>query len=84
MNREGKTTVLEANGAKLIRWNSYAFRRPSVTTTWIVEVNGEQILLCYRKKDALPIFERAAAPLRKRLCTPMTVGEAAIAASAVI
>lgn len=84
MKREGKTTVLEANGAKLIRWNSYAFCRPSVTTMWIVEANGEQVFLCYRKKDALPIFERAAAPLRERLCTPMTVGEAAIAASTVL
>ena len=84
MKREGKTTVLESNGAKLIRWNSYGFRCNSLTTHWIVEVGGKRVWICARKKDALPVFERATASLRERLCTPMTVGQASIELSKVL
>jgi hypothetical protein len=34
--------------------------------------------------DAMAEFDRVATPLRERLCTPMTVGEAAVAASTVL
>jgi hypothetical protein len=58
--QEGKTVVAEANGVRLVRWNSYGFRSNNLTASWIVEKDGQQLWQYARKKDALPFFRQAA------------------------
>lgn len=69
---------------KIIRWKFWPFRCQTISTVWIVMRGEEKVAMHSRLRDAKAEIQRLAMPLRERLCTPMTVGQASIAASTVL
>jgi hypothetical protein len=79
------TKTVEANGHKfqIVRVKYWGWNCNSLSTRWEVHKNGEVIAHHTYLRDAKADFVELTSPLRERLCTPMTVGEASIAASTV-
>ena len=78
MTTHSKTVVHAEGELTIIRWKLWGFRCNSLSTLWILQNNrtGEELTFS-RLRDAKAYVARLATPLRERLCTPMTVVQAA-------
>jgi hypothetical protein len=79
MTTHSKTIVHTEGEFTIIRWKLWGFRCNSLTTSWIVRNTrtGEDLCSFSRLRDARADVARRAAPLRERLCTPVSVADAA-------
>ena len=75
------TKTVEANGHKfdIVRVKYWGFRCNSLTTSWEMHKDGVCVSHHFLMRDAKEKLDQLTVPLRERLCTPMTVGQAALA-----
>ena len=80
------TKTVEANGHRfdIVRVKYWGFRCNSLSTSWELHKDGVLVSKHSLLREAKQTLAGLTAPLRERLCTPMTVGEAALAASTVL
>ena len=83
----GQKIVRQSGRFRIVRDVSRATYRAGKTLTWYVETEGEPSVMSFDTlREAREWFDELVAeitPLRERICTPMTVGEASIIASTV-
>ena len=79
------TKTVEANGHRfdIVRVKYWGFRCNSLSTNWEIHKDGVSMSNHMFLRDAKEKLDQLTVPLRERLCTPMTVGQAAIAMSTV-
>lgn len=88
----GSKVVRQSGRFSIVREVSRATYRAGKTLTWYVETEGEPSVMSFDTlREAREWFDECvkedaakAIPLRERLCTPMTVGQASIALSTVV
>ena len=72
-------TIIAREGAfTLVRVRYWGFRCNSLSTCWEIRKDGALVAHWTRMRDAKRNLSELTAPLRERLCTSMTIGEASI------
>jgi len=74
------TKTIEANGHsfQVVRVKYWGWRCNSLSTSWEILKNGEVVARHTYLREAKADLAKLTQPLRERLCTPMTVGQASI------
>lgn len=84
MTTHSKTIVHTEGAFTLVRVRYWGFRCNSLSTCWEICKDGARVAQWTRMRDAKRNLAELTTPLRERLCTPMSIGQATIAASTVI
>jgi len=79
-----ETIIAREGEFSIVRVRYWGFRCNSLSTYWEIRKAGNSVAHWSRMRDAKKEFKQLTSSLRERLCTPMTVGEASLAASSVI
>jgi hypothetical protein len=82
--KHSETIVAREGAFALVRVRYWGFRCQSLSTCWEIHKDGARVAQWTRMRDAKRNLAELNVPLRERLCTPMTIGEASAAASTVL